>query len=56
MESIYECTRCGSLYKQQVSPDVWVCRKDTDTSAQRLNLCPDCQKQLEKWLSEAAAE
>ena len=50
MEQIYECSRCGALYQQQVSPDIWVCRQDSATTAIRMTLCQECQGQLDAWL------
>lgn len=48
----HECDRCGQLFKRPYVPDITIRHYHHGYGEYRLDLCDDCQKQLEKWLKE----
>ena len=47
-----ECDRCGALYKTTVDPKINIVEFTSQNDYCRIDLCPDCQKELETWLKE----
>ena len=45
-----QCDRCGALYQQTVTPDIRINQYHHAYGDSWIDLCPDCQKQLEMWL------
>ena len=45
-----KCDRCGKLFEREHVPDITVRKYTHGYGEYRLDLCPDCQKELERWL------
>lgn len=45
-----KCDRCGALYEEAYTPDVTVEKYVHPYGSNRIDLCPECQKRLEKFL------
>lgn len=45
-----QCDRCGQLYQQTITPDIRINKYVHPYGDSWIDLCPDCQKQLEMWL------
>ena len=46
----YKCERCGALYETKTIPNITINEYHHGYGEVRLNICHNCQKQLEKWL------
>ena len=46
----HECDRCGKLYKRAYVPDIRINKYRHPYGDEWVDLCDDCQNQLEKWL------
>ena len=48
-----QCDRCGKYYKEPyISSTVYLYRKHAYTNDEKMDLCPECGEELEKWLYE----
>ena len=45
-----KCDRCGKLFEREYVPDITVHKYTHCYGEDRFDLCPDCQKELERWL------
>lgn len=47
-----KCDRCKSLYEERCTPDLQLIRYRHPYGDERIDLCPECLSELEKWLVE----
>ena len=52
MANAYKCDVCGKLFTRDCVPDITIHRYYHGYGAERYDLCPDCQKELETWLNQ----
>ena len=52
MEDIKKCDRCGTLYEMPERNKLTITKEIGFFNFKTLALCPQCQKELEKWLEE----
>ena len=52
MANADKCDVCGKLFTRDCVPDITIHRYYHGYGAERYDLCPDCQKELETWLNQ----
>lgn len=55
MSHAYKCDRCGALYERNIELYIhkhYICLENHPYSDTEIDLCPNCQVELEKWLEE----
>ena len=52
MANAYQCDVCGKLFTRDCVPDITINQYHHGYGDMRYDLCPDCQKELEDWLSQ----